>query len=141
MTNNVRRTFRPTLEALEGRLAPAVDAFIWFDHDAVLTAAQPAPAVSSFQWGIGRGIDVAVLSAAQSAAASPPALGLTLPDGPTTVVGGTGAHQVKFNDFLTNKLEDGLVTPAGSTTAVARPLPSASGALSGTRCLPAPPRW
>jgi hypothetical protein len=118
MTNNVRRTFRPTLEALEGRLAPAVDAFIWFDHAAVLTAAQPAPALSSFQWGIGRGIDVAALTAAQPAAASPPVVGLTLPDGPTTAVGEAGVSKIKFNELLTIKLEEGLITPAGSTTAV-----------------------
>jgi hypothetical protein len=103
MKSNVRRTFRPTLEALEGRLVPS---FSWGevsspDFAAVLTAAQPAPALSSFQWGIGRGVSAAMISGwsmssggnaaavptpAQPTAASPPALGLMTLDGPTTVV-------------------------------------------------------
>ena len=56
MKSNVRHTFRPNLEALEDRLVP-MQGFSWGivsspDFAAVLTAAQPAPALSSFSWGL-----------------------------------------------------------------------------------------
>jgi hypothetical protein len=94
MTSNVRHTFRPTLEALEGRLVPS---FSWKQ----VNSPDFAAALTSFQWGVGRGITnaavltgydirtqtgTAVLTAARPAAASPPALGLTMPAGPTAVV-------------------------------------------------------
>jgi hypothetical protein len=87
MKSNIRRTFRPTLDVFEDRLVPS--SFSWGtvnspDFAAVLTAAQPAPALlswsqgavnaavltaappapalSSFQWGIGRGVSDAMLS-------------------------------------------------------------------------------
>jgi hypothetical protein len=104
MKNNVRRTLRPNLEALEDRLVPAVDAFIWFSQAAVLTG--PQPALSSFQWGIGRGI------------ASAAKVGLTTPTGPTTVVDGAPAAKAKFNDFMKVTFGDVLTMPDGPTTVV-----------------------
>jgi hypothetical protein len=106
MTSNVRRTFRPALEALESRLVPS---FQWGtvsspDFAAVLTVAQPAPALSSFNWGVsaqsaaGWDIGEHKPTAAQPAAASPPAVGLTLPAGDTTVLTfGAGAGKAKVN--------------------------------------------
>ena len=114
MKSNVRHTFRPNLEALEDRLVP-MQGFSWGivsspDFAAVLTAAQPAagwdigkhvptaaqpaPTLSSFQWGISHG-NAAVLTAAQPAPAlSSFSWGLvgnpdflhTMSVGPTTVV-------------------------------------------------------
>jgi hypothetical protein len=88
MKSNVRHTFRPALEALEDRLVPS-----WSMSGgigAVLTAAQPAPALSSFQWGNGTVPSVwdirantgnaVVLTAAQPAAASPPAASVVFTD-------------------------------------------------------------
>jgi hypothetical protein len=122
MNSKVRRTSRPTLEALEDRLVPSWDIIT---HKAgvaaaVLTAAQPAPALSSFQWGVGRGIsNAAVLTAGEPAATSPteppevdvilrrvvgaaqpaapqPVAGLTMPEGPTTAVTAVSASYLKY---------------------------------------------
>jgi hypothetical protein len=116
MNSKVRRTSRPTLEALEGRLVPsfswgevnspdlaaALTSFQWgigrgISSDvlsgwdiktgaAVLTAAQPAPALSSFQWGVGRGTDNAAVLTARKAGGDPTAVSRAVPPGPTTVV-------------------------------------------------------
>jgi hypothetical protein len=55
MKSNIRHTFRPTLDVLEDRLVPSYSWGIVYTGDAVavLTAAQPAPALSSFNWGVG----------------------------------------------------------------------------------------
>ncbi len=54
MKNNVRRTFRPTLDALEDRLVPS---FQWGE----VGSPDFAAALTSFQWGIGRGgVDAAL---------------------------------------------------------------------------------
>jgi hypothetical protein len=89
MKSNLRRTFRPTLEAMEDRLVPSYSWGTVYGGDAraaVLTAAQPAPALSSFQWGVGRGIDNAAVLTGRKAGGDSTAVSLTVPPGPTTVV-------------------------------------------------------
>ncbi len=80
MKSNMRHTFRPALEALEGRLVPS--------------------------WSFGAHGD-AMLTAAQPAAAPPPAVDLALPAGPTTVVTAASPEFLKI-----------VTPPAGPTTVV-----------------------
>jgi hypothetical protein len=112
MKSNVRHTFRPNLEPLEGRLVPS--------------------------WSMGVHNGAAVLTAATPAAAFPPAVGLRLADGPTTVVTAAGQCSGHFckvdaptmaasvSEIVVTKPQDDIVlhrvpdltTPAGSTTLV-----------------------
>jgi hypothetical protein len=86
MKSNVRRTFRPTLEALESRLVPS---WSFGTHgNAVLTVAQPVPA-------------------------SPPAVGLTLPDGPTTVLTAALGDHIKKAELTLPAAPTTVVTAAG----------------------------
>jgi hypothetical protein len=127
MKSNIRHTFRPTLDVLEDRLVPSWSLGAGGGAVAVLTAAQPAAG-----WDIGKHVP----PAAQLATESPPAVGLTLPDGPTTVLSvGAGAGKAKldaptmaarFSEIVVTKTEDDIVlrrvrdltTPAGPSTVV-----------------------
>jgi hypothetical protein len=115
MKSNIRHTFRPNLEALEGRLVPS---FSW----GLTSSPDFAAVLSSFQWGVGRGIGAQAAvgwdigkhlpTAAQPAAVSPPAVGLMMPPAATEIV------VTKMTDDIVLRRVRDVTTQTGPTTVV-----------------------